>query len=52
MLLERVTSLGCDSGDNSIKTHVANVRRKIRAAGVRQPMIETLYGSGYRLADL
>lgn len=52
MLLERVSPLGRDTANTSIKTHVANLRRKIRAAGCKKSMIETLYGSGYRLADL
>jgi two-component system response regulator QseB len=52
MLLERVSPLGRETANNSIKTHVANLRRKIREAGCKKPMIETLYGSGYRLADL
>jgi two-component system response regulator QseB len=52
MLLERVSPLGSETADVAIKTHVANLRRKIRAAGCKQEMIETLYGSGYRLADL
>ena len=52
MLLERVCPLGRDAANGSIKTHVANLRRKIRAAGFKRPIIETLYGCGYRLADL
>jgi DNA-binding response OmpR family regulator len=51
MLLERVSPLGSDTGEDAIKTHVGNLRRKIRAAGHAEPAIETLYGYGYRLAD-
>ncbi|HYL26702.1 MAG TPA: response regulator transcription factor [Candidatus Nitrosotalea sp.] len=52
MLIERVAPLGGDAANDSIKTHIANLRRKVRAAGYGGPVIETLYGSGYRLADL
>jgi len=52
MLLERVKRLGTETADGTIKTHVANLRRKISAAGCPRPVIETLYGYGYRLADL
>lgn len=51
MLLDRVAPLGSETSDDSIKTHVANLRRKIRAAGYTKPAIETLHGYGYRLAD-
>ncbi|MGH7717131.1 MAG: winged helix-turn-helix domain-containing protein [Vulcanimicrobiaceae bacterium] len=34
-----------------MKTHIANLRRKLRTAGCTDP-IETVYGLGYRLSDL
>jgi two-component system response regulator QseB len=52
MLLERVAPLGSETADVAIKIHIANLRRKIRAAGCQQHIIETFYGNGYRLADL
>ncbi len=51
MLLERIVPLERTAADESIKTHVANVRRKVRAAGCTYDPIETLYGNGYRLAE-
>ncbi|MBC5822748.1 MAG: winged helix-turn-helix domain-containing protein, partial [Candidatus Eremiobacteraeota bacterium] len=44
-------SLDRSAADESIKTHVANLRRKIRAGGCAYDPIETLYGNGYRLAE-
>jgi DNA-binding response OmpR family regulator len=51
MLLEKVASLERQPGDESIKSHVANLRRKIRRAGCPYDPIETVYGNGYRLAE-
>ncbi len=51
MLLEKVASLDRSASEESIKTHVGNVRRKLRAAGCPYDPIETLYGNGYRLAE-
>jgi DNA-binding response OmpR family regulator len=52
MLIELVSPLGSETADGAIKTHIANLRQKLRASGCKQRIIETLYGSGYRLADL
>jgi two-component system, OmpR family, response regulator QseB len=52
MLLERVSPLGSETADVAIKVHIANLRRKLRAAGCKAPVIETMYGNGYRLADV
>jgi two-component system, OmpR family, response regulator QseB len=52
MLLERVTPLGSETADLAIKVHIANLRRKLRAAGCTATVIETMYGNGYRLADI
>ena len=51
MLQDRVTTLDSEGTVASIKSHMANLRRKLRDAGCRDP-IETVYGSGYRLTDL
>lgn len=51
MLHERVTTFETSGGPESIKTHVANLRRRLREAGCPHDPIETVYGSGYRLAD-
>lgn len=51
MLQDKVTTFDNESGPESIKTHVANLRRKLRAAGCNDP-VETVYRSGYRLAEI
>ncbi len=51
LLQDKVATFDNESGPESIKTHVANLRRKLRAAGCNDP-VQTVYGSGYRLADL
>ena len=52
MLQEKVTSFDSEAGPHTIKTHIANIRRKIRAAGCQHDPIENVYGLGYRLADV
>jgi two-component system response regulator QseB len=50
MLLDKVVTFDAESGPGSIKTHIGNLRKKLRAAGCSDP-IETVYGLGYRLAE-
>lgn len=52
MLRDKVTTFANDSDPDSIKTHITNIRNKIRVAGGIQDPIENVYGMGYRLADL
>ncbi len=48
-LLEQLWSMEAESGENTVKTHLNNLRRKLRAAGSEDP-IQTVHGLGYRLA--
>ena len=48
-LLDQLWSIDAESGEETVKTHVNNLRRKLRAADCPDP-IETLHGQGYRLA--
>ena len=48
MLHDKVTSLDRTAAPESIRTHIGNLRRKLRAAGCMSDPIETVYGSGYR----
>jgi DNA-binding response OmpR family regulator len=48
-LLKQLWSMEVDSGENTVKTHLNNLRRKLRAAGSEDP-IQTVHGLGYRLA--
>ena len=51
MLREKITTFDDDDGRDSVKTHITNLRRKLRYAGLDDP-IENVYGIGYRLADV
>ena len=51
MLREKIATFDDAAERDSIKTHIANLRRKLREAGSREA-IENVYGMGYRLADL
>ncbi|MEO1765588.1 MAG: helix-turn-helix domain-containing protein, partial [Cyanobacteria bacterium J06629_18] len=35
--------------DRTIKTHITNLRRKLKDAGMSEDFLETVYGIGYRL---
>lgn len=49
MLLDKLWELAQVSGENTIKTHITNLRHKLEIAGSEEAMIETIYGIGYRL---
>ena len=49
-LLDHLWSMDKDAGENAVKTHLNNLRRKLKAAGSDDP-IETLHGMGYRLRE-
>lgn len=48
-LLDQLWSIDADAGEETVKTHLNNLRRKCRSAGCPDP-IETVHGQGYRLA--
>jgi two-component system response regulator QseB len=52
MLRDKISTFDDDAGRDSIKTHVTNIRRKVRAVGGTSDPIQNVYGVGYRLADL
>lgn len=39
------------AGKETIKTHITNLRKKLKAAGTSDRLIETVYGIGYRLSS-
>lgn len=51
MLREKISTFD-ESERDSVKTHITNLRRKLRGAGGIEDPIENVYGIGYRLADL
>jgi DNA-binding response OmpR family regulator len=38
--------------DRTVKTHIFNLRRKLKTAGMKEELFEAIYGIGYRLRDL
>ncbi len=51
-LLNKLWEFDQESGESTIKTHLTNLRSKLRAAGSSKDFIETVYGMGYRLMPL
>jgi two-component system, OmpR family, response regulator QseB len=51
ILLEKLWDFDRTSGEETIKTHIANLRRKIKLAGGSENLIQTVYGVGYRLSE-
>jgi two-component system, OmpR family, response regulator QseB len=49
VLLDKLWDLDQLSGEETIKTHIANLRRKLKEVGCPEDAIETVYGIGYRL---
>ena len=39
------------AGDRTVRTHITNLRRKLKAAGMTADCLETVYGIGYRLCS-
>jgi two-component system response regulator QseB len=50
-LLSKLWELDQLSGEQTVKTHITNLRRKLREAGSPEDLIETVYGVGYRLCQ-
>ena len=50
-LLDKLWEFDRDSGEGTIRTHITNLRSKIKATGCKENLIETVYGIGYRLTS-
>jgi two-component system, OmpR family, response regulator QseB len=48
-LLDKLWELDRASSENTVKTHMTNLRWKLKEAGCKDTLIETVYGVGYRL---
>ena len=51
-ILDRLWTFDEVSGEQTVKTHLTNLRRKLKDAGAPRKFIETVYGLGYRLSNL
>jgi two-component system, OmpR family, response regulator QseB len=49
VILDKLWEFDKLSGEETVKTHITNLRKKLRAAGSSDDFIETVYGVGYRL---
>ena len=48
-ILDKLWEFDKLSGEETVKTHLTNLRRKLKLAGSSEELIETVYGIGYRL---
>ncbi|MFM7886883.1 MAG: winged helix-turn-helix domain-containing protein [Pseudanabaena sp.] len=49
VILDKVWSVGEFPSEEAVTTHIKCLRQKLKAAGISEDPIETLYGLGYRL---
>jgi DNA-binding response OmpR family regulator len=49
VILDRLWGLEAAPSDRAIVTHMKDVRKKLKAGGLNEEIIETVYGMGYRL---
>lgn len=48
-ILSKLWEFDKSSGEETVKTHITNLRRKLKLVGNSKDLIETVYGIGYRL---
>ncbi|MFB2771839.1 response regulator transcription factor [Pelatocladus sp. BLCC-F211] len=48
-ILDKLWEFDKSCGEGSVKTHITNLRNKLRVAGSSEDYIENIYGIGYRL---
>jgi two-component system, OmpR family, response regulator QseB len=51
-ILDQLWEFDNISGEGTIKTHITNLRQKLKSADSKDNLIETVYGIGYRLGSL
>jgi two-component system, OmpR family, response regulator QseB len=52
VLLDKLWEFDRLSGEETVKTHLTNLRRKLKEVGCKTDPIKTVYGMGYRLRTL
>ncbi|HEY9667096.1 MAG TPA: response regulator [Coleofasciculaceae cyanobacterium] len=48
-IIDRLWSLDDAPSENAVTTHIKELRQKLKACGITEEVIETVYGLGYRL---
>jgi DNA-binding response OmpR family regulator len=48
-IIDRLWSLDDSPSESAVTTHIKELRQKLRASGITEELIETVYGLGYRL---
>ncbi|MBI4781160.1 MAG: response regulator [Oscillatoriophycideae cyanobacterium NC_groundwater_1537_Pr4_S-0.65um_50_18] len=51
-LIENLWAIGTPPTEGTVTTHIMSLRRKLKLAGADAELIETVYGTGYRLKPL
>ncbi|HHP7231459.1 MAG TPA: response regulator, partial [Xenococcaceae cyanobacterium] len=52
LILERLWDVEEAPSNNTVSAHIKDLRRKLKQAGAKADLIETIYGVGYRLKPL
>jgi DNA-binding response OmpR family regulator len=50
-LLDKLWEFDKISGEDTVKTHINNLRKKLKVVGASEKIIDTVYGIGYRLGN-
>jgi DNA-binding response OmpR family regulator len=48
-IIDRLWTLDDSPSESAVTTHIKELRQKLRASGITEELIETVYGLGYRL---
>lgn len=51
IILDKLWNFDQSSGEETVRTHITNLRKKLELAGCSKNLIETVYGIGYRLQN-
>ncbi|MBN3922860.1 response regulator [Nostoc sp. NMS4] len=49
VILDRVWGFGDAPTENAVTTHIKDLRKKLKTAGIAEEILETVYGMGYRI---
>lgn len=52
LILDQLWSFEEPPGEETVKVHIKDLRKKLRQAGANPDFIETIYGLGYRLKKI